>query len=225
MATRLLLVRHGRTQWNHDMRFQGQCDVPLNEEGVRQAELLRDRLRGERLDAVYSSDLARCRRTAEVIAQDRGLPVVTSPALRECGYGLWEGRTLKEIRAEWPETVEARWRDPERVAPPGGEAFAQVRERVTAYLNDVVARHLEANVLVVGHGGCLLAFITGLMHMQLSLGFGFRLDNCSLSVAEFDRHGCRLVSLNDVCHITHEHGFGVPSMPTTEVMGATSAGR
>ncbi len=219
---RLLLVRHGRTEWNRDYRFQGQSDTPLSAEGLHQAALLRKRLKTKRLVAIYSSDLKRCRHTAEVLAEPHGLPVITTHELREASYGEWEGHTLDEIRAKFPETVVARWRDPERVAPSGGESYGQVRRRVTAYLEEVVARHPEGNVLVVSHGGALLAYLTGIMRMQMNLSYGFRLDNCSLTIAEQDANGCRLVTLNDMCHILHGEPFRPPTGDSADAI-ATGA--
>ena len=96
--TTILLARHGETDWNRDRRVQGHTDVPLNDEGRRQAQALSRELDGCRFDAVYSSDLARAIETAEILAEQRGLEVTALPALREKHFGTWEGLTDTETR-------------------------------------------------------------------------------------------------------------------------------
>ena len=91
--TTLLLVRHGETDWNAEGRLQGHTDTPLNDYGRRQAAALGEDLAGDGIDAVYSSDLARARETAEIVAGRLGLPVVLEPGLREKNWGSWEGLT------------------------------------------------------------------------------------------------------------------------------------
>ena len=94
--TTLLLVRHGETDWNAEGRLQGHTDTPLNDYGRRQARTLADELAGEPIDAVYSSDLARARETAEIVGGRLGLTVVVDPGLREKNWGSWEGLTPAE---------------------------------------------------------------------------------------------------------------------------------
>ena len=101
--TTLLLVRHGETDWNRDGRWQGQSDTPLNELGRRQARELAEQLDG--VDVVYSSDLARARETAEILAERAGVEVRLDPRLRERGFGAWEGLTLAEIESGLRPTV------------------------------------------------------------------------------------------------------------------------
>ena len=137
--TELLLVRHGETDWNAEGRLQGHTDRPLSDVGRRQAERLADELAGERLDAVYASDLARARETAEVVAGRLGLPVVLDPDLREKHWGTWEGLTPTE-RA----TVEHV-----------GESSAEHRERTLRALRRIAERHPGGRVLVITHGGSL----------------------------------------------------------------------
>ncbi|MBI4759502.1 MAG: histidine phosphatase family protein, partial [Chloroflexi bacterium] len=99
---RLLLVRHGETDWNAEERYQGTTDVPLSAQGRAQAQALTSRMAGEVLDAIYASDLQRAWQTAEVIAAPHGLPVRPEPRLREIDFGAWEGLTFDEIRQRRP---------------------------------------------------------------------------------------------------------------------------
>jgi broad specificity phosphatase PhoE len=138
-VTTLLLVRHGETDWNAEGRLQGHTDTPLNDYGRRQAGALAEELDGERFDAVYSSDLARARETAEIRGARLGLGVVLEPGLREKNWGTWEGLTPAE-------------RD---VVEYAGETTEAHRERTLRTLLAIAERHLEGRVLVVTHGGSM----------------------------------------------------------------------
>ena len=103
METHVYLVRHGETAWNRERRFQGHQDVPLSPAGLFQAERLAQRLKSETFDAVYSSDLKRAVQTAEIVARELALPVVTLKGLRERSMGEWEGLTQEEVAARFPD--------------------------------------------------------------------------------------------------------------------------
>ena len=152
--TTLLLVRHGETDWNRDGRWQGHADTPLNERGREQARSLAAQLEGgESIAAVYASDLARARETAEIVAAPLGLEVEIDPRLREIDFGSWEGLTTPEIEQRFPEEV-ARWRSNDgSQAFAGGETYAEMGERVVRALSDIAAAHPSQTVLVILHGG------------------------------------------------------------------------
>jgi broad specificity phosphatase PhoE len=153
--TELLLVRHGETDWNRDQRFQGHADPPLNETGRAQARALADDLAAERIDAIYTSDLARARETAELIAERAGVPFVLEPQLREVDVGEWQGLTRLEIAERFPAGMR-NWNERghgwER-----GETYEQLTERVLEALERIVRRHPGERVVVVGHGGTIRA--------------------------------------------------------------------
>jgi len=138
-VTTLLLVRHGETDWNAEGRLQGHTDRPLTDVGRRQAAQLADELAGHGIAAVYASDLARARETAEIVAARLGLPVRLDPGLREKNWGTWEGLTPAE-------------RDGVELV---GETTEAHRERTLAALRRICARHPGERVLVVTHGGSL----------------------------------------------------------------------
>src|SRR5579884_1391455 len=123
--TDLLLVRHGETDWNAEGRLQGHTDRPLSDFGRRQAKELAERLSGERVDAIYASDLARARETAEIVGERLGLPVVIDPDLREKNWGSWEGLTGDERAG-----VEYE-----------GETTEAHRDRVLRAIERIVERH------------------------------------------------------------------------------------
>ena len=153
--TELLLVRHGETDWNRDQRFQGHADPPLNETGREQARALANELAAERIDAIYTSDLARARETAELIAERAGVPFVLEPQLREIDVGEWQGLTRPEIEERFPEGMR-NWHERGH-GWESGETYEQLAERVLAALERIVRRHPGERVVVVGHGGTIRA--------------------------------------------------------------------
>jgi probable phosphoglycerate mutase len=155
LTTHLWVIRHGETAWNAEHRIQGHLDIPLSPTGFRQAACLAERLAHERVDAVYSSELARAWLTALPVAERLGLEVIPEPRLRERCFGVFEGLTLDEIAARHPEAFRLwRARDP-AWAMDGGETGQQLIDRVTAALFDLAARHRGQTVALVTHGGVL----------------------------------------------------------------------
>ena len=157
---RLILLRHGVTDWNREGRYQGQSDTPLNEEGVAQACRLIDMLELEGISRVVSSDLKRASDTARILAEGLQLGSPSYDArLREIDLGQWEGRLAIEIARQDAQAWAARLRDPVNVAAPGGETTLQVAQRVWACLDEIAGQAGEAPVAVVSHG---LALATAL---------------------------------------------------------------
>ena len=151
--TDLIFIRHGETDWNLEGRWQGQADVPLNAAGLAQADLLARQIFDRyQPDAIYSSDLVRARQTAEPLALACGLPVLIDTRLREIHQGEWQGMLVTDIRARYGSEFENRHSDPWRVAPPGGETAAQVRDRLEAAIRDITAAHPQGTVLIFTHG-------------------------------------------------------------------------
>ncbi len=149
--TRLVLIRHGETDWNVEGRYQGQADPPLNGRGVAQAHRLAEALRGVGLEVLYTSPLRRARQTAEVVAEALGLPLYEEPRLMEIHQGDWQGRLRAEIAARYPELFRRWLEEPWSVTPPGGESLAQVQARVYAALDEIIARHPGGCVGLVTH--------------------------------------------------------------------------
>jgi alpha-ribazole phosphatase len=148
----LILIRHGETAWNVEGRYQGQSDVSLNARGKAQIAALGERLRLEKIDQIYSSDLARAVETAQVVAGASDAPLIFDPRLREIDQGEWEGRLLEEIKAADPEAYARRRGDPTNLAPPGGETVGQVQKRVLEALKEILSRHQQGTVAIVSHG-------------------------------------------------------------------------
>ena len=153
--TTILLARHGETDWNHEGRFQGWADPPLNSTGRAQSVDLSVALMAEELAAVYSSPLRRAYETAEVVAASRGLAPVSVDALREVDVGSWSGLTRAEIEQRFPEQY-ARWLDYGQ-GWEDGETYDQMSERVVRALLELAAAHDGQRILAVTHGGPMRA--------------------------------------------------------------------
>lgn len=200
--TRILLVRHGQTEWNREEIFRGGADIPLNETGLKQARALGQRLAGERLSAVYCSPLSRALVTAEVIGGPGGLHPRTVDGLADMNYGEWEGHQHTQVKERYPDLY-ARWTvEPHLVRPPGGEMLEEVRRRATAALSAIAADSPETAVVVVSHR------VVNKLLLCVALGIGddgfwrIRQDTCCLNILERDAGRTSVVLLNDTCHLS-----------------------
>lgn len=197
---RLLLIRHGETEWNRDGRPQGVSDVPLSATGRRQAAALGQALGAEPLVAVYASDLQRARDTATAIAEKQALPIQTDPRLREMNQGIFEGLPIQQLReqhAEWLRTWQV---DPVNVRMPSGETLAEVQIRAVAALAEIQAAHPDGTVAVVAHNFTNLTILCSLLHLDLMHFRHLRVGVASLSRIEFGRWPV-LTALNDTRHL------------------------
>ena len=199
--TRILLLRHGETAWNVERRIQGHLDAPLNQHGRWQARRLGLALQAEDLGAVYSSDLARASDTAEAVAQACGLPVQTDPALRERGFGRFEGLTYDEIERGWPEDS-LRWRQREPgFCVGGGESLTAFSVRCVAAVTRCAVDHPGQAIAVVAHGGVLDCLYRAAAGLELQASRTWALGNASINRLLFHGEGFSLVGWNDVAHL------------------------
>lgn len=199
--TRLLLIRHGETAWNRDTRLQGHLDIPLNDTGLWQAQRVADALRGEAVDAVYASDLARALQTAQAVADALGLPVQTDTGLRERHFGEFQGKTWVEVETLWPEAALAwRQRVPE-FAPPGGESLLALRERVEAAVAALAARHTGQQIALVAHGGVLDVLYRAATRLELQAPRTWTLGNAAINRLLWTDSGPTLVGWGDTSHL------------------------
>ena len=150
-TTRLLLIRHGETDWSRERRFTGARDLPLSSRGRFQSEAVAGALAERPLAAVWTSPLERARSTAEAVAKPHRLEPHVAPAFREMAFGQWEGLTRDEVAARFPEPTQAWVTTPHLVTPPGGETLAQVGARVAAGLEEVLRAHEGVAVVLVTH--------------------------------------------------------------------------
>ena len=200
--TSVLIIRHGETDWNVQGRWQGQSDIPLNENGIEQAHQLAARLKEWPITALYSSDLKRAAGTAEIIAGSLNLTPTYNRAWRERNGGEFEGLTAKELQGH--AEFETR-RSDKHWAPPNGESNVQVVARVTDAFDDLVAGHAGEMVAVVTHGGAIITLLSSILGFPH--GDRARLwvsGNTGFSIVEVTERGAYLVRLNDSAHVNQD---------------------
>ncbi|MFC2025359.1 histidine phosphatase family protein [Chloroflexota bacterium] len=199
--SRLLLVRHGVTEFNSTRRFAGYTDIEMSAAGYQQVERLHNRLASERIDAVYSSDLRRALVTAEVISSGREVDIVPSPDLREINYGDTEGLTFEEISRLSPELAESITNFDLQLEFPGGESFEGFIARTSTFVDRLDKHTPEQTILIVSHSGPLRVLVCHLLGIDQSHWRQFRIDNASLSIVETYPQRTILNLLNDTCHL------------------------
>ncbi len=199
--TRLVLVRHGVTAWNRELRIQGQLDTPLSPTGVLQAERAAKALVAEGLQHIYSSDLQRARATATAIAAATGATVTTHSGLRERGFGQFEGLTHADIEQRWPADAQ-RWRSREPgFNPGGGEALEAFYERCVQCATALAARHPGQAVALVAHGGVLDCLYRAATGQALYARRTWELANATINRLLWHGEGFSLVGWNDAAHL------------------------
>ena len=201
MSLRLIVLRHGSTRWNRERRYQGCVDTPLSEEGRAQVDAVARLLAGRELAAVYASPLGRARETAAAIADHHRLPVLMAPAFREICLGLWEGLTIAEVQARFPELF-ASWRDrPHTVAIPDGERLAHVRERVLEGLDQLLTAHPGKTVCLVSHGVAIRLLILDALGLTPERLWSISVRPAALSELEYSDGWATVHRLNVVSHL------------------------
>lgn len=199
---RVYLVRHGVTEWNQTLRYQGQTDIPLCDFGRQQAASLAERMARLKVDAFYTSDLARAAETAAIVAAPHGLAVEPRTVFREINFGRWEGLTAVQVRDRFGDIYQQWLEKPLGVRPPGGETYAEVAWRTRQGVADLVASHPGRNVVLVAHGGAIRCIIGTALGMDLNLFWKLRTDNASLSIVDYpEPHKGILLLFNDVSHL------------------------
>jgi probable phosphoglycerate mutase len=203
--TNIILIRHGETAWNAERRLQGHLDIPLNEEGERQARLLAEALAPEPIDLVVASDLQRARQTAQAVATLRGMPLQIEPGLRERCYGGFEGLLYSEIEQRFPAEF-AAWqaRDVDAVLPSGknrGESFRQFYARATDAILGLAHTHPGRTLALVAHGGVLECAYRMAGKLPLETPRDFKVYNASVNRFRVIEGELVLDSWGEVAHL------------------------
>jgi ribonuclease H / adenosylcobalamin/alpha-ribazole phosphatase len=199
--TRLVLARHGATAHSAESRFSGRNDLDLDEAGRDQAAALAARVFGD-IAAVISSPLPRARQTADAIAAKLGLRVEEDEHFAELDFGVFEGLTFAEARAQHPDALDA-WLGSPDVAPPHGESFATLARRVRRGRDAVVAAHPDASVLVVTHVSPIKTLVRAALEAPFQSVFRMHLDLASVTVLDYLGDGSASLRLfNDTSHLS-----------------------
>lgn len=186
-TTRLLLVRHGETVANREYRYIGVMDEPLSTQGQSQATQLAGALAMLPVAAVYSSPLQRAYNTALPVAARHTLTVQVADDLRECNFGVWEGLSRTEVIARSPEDAQRlhAWEQNASIAPPGGESFEAMQERVCAAVERLAQAHPDQAIVLVSHVGPIKVLLCAALGAPLSSAFRIFLDPATISVVDW----------------------------------------
>lgn len=197
----IFFVRHGLTDWNAMRRFQGTCDIPLNETGIQQAQAAASRCAQLHIERVYHSKLIRAAKTAEIVAEACKAPLIPCPGFNEVCMGRFQGLTLEEAQAKFPAESAAYFADQEHVAPPEGESMLDLQTRALRALESIEqdAQGCE-RIAVVSHGALLKVLFSQIVGLPLSSFGRFDVSNGSISVIESHNGVRRLITLNDISH-------------------------
>jgi broad specificity phosphatase PhoE len=208
---RLILARHGETEWNRTRRIQGISDIDLNDTGREQAELLALALKDKKVGAIYASPLTRAQDTAQAIARYHDVEITTLFGLREMDAGEVDGLTYKEMAVQHGDFLEKWMTDCASVRPPGGcslpelqdlvwRAIVDIREREG--LREAGARSAPGQVVVaVTHFFPILTTLCKVLGQRISECRRMKLDLASMCTVDFKPSRIVLVSMNDTCHL------------------------
>lgn len=202
MTTRVFLIRHGYTIWNHEFRYQGHTDIELSPEGIIQARDLCKRMRQEKLSAIFSSDLKRAYQTARIIAEPHNLEVQIVPQLKEICFGVWEGLTYEDLQKKYPQELAIWLKTPHLLKIQDAETFAELRDRAVGSLYELVSKFPAAQIAIVSHGGTIAALICGLLKEPLEKMWQYKQKNAALNIIDISKKEATIRSINDTSHLT-----------------------
>jgi len=199
--TRLILVRHGRTEWNRVERFRGRADIKLDEVGIKQAKAAATRISDWQVSAVYSSPLNRALTTAEILAHPFSLEVKLLPAIIDIDYGKWQGLSPEEAAAKDGDLYSKWIESPHKVKFPAGDSLTEVRERAASAMDSLIVQHPKETVVLVSHKVVCQVLILSLLGLDNSHFWQITQDVCAINVFEVRGGIPSAISLNDTCHL------------------------
>ena len=197
---RLYFMRHGETVWNTERRYQGMTDIELSEEGLRQAECAAKRFKNIKIDKIYASPLKRAMKTAEKIAAEKGLEIISEDDFREIHFGEWEGKTVPELTEKYGESYTNFIRDPHKYGFHGEGSVENVINRIKPGIDRLIAEE-KGNVLIVSHGGIIRLMIMYIMGLDSSWFTKMWINNTGVSIIEIKDGRKLLLTLNDSAHL------------------------
>ncbi len=198
--TKIILVRHGETEWNVGEIFRGRSDIELNETGVKQAELLAEYLSAVKIEAVYSSPLKRAIRTAATIASHHKPQIEIAPGLIDLDYGEWQGLPHQEVKDKYEELYTEWINSPDQLTMPGGENLNDVRKRTIGVVYEVIAKY-EGSVVLVSHRVVNKVLICTLLGLDNSHFWNIRQDTCGITTFTYENEQFILTEHNNTSYL------------------------
>ncbi|MDP2719360.1 MAG: histidine phosphatase family protein [Dehalococcoidia bacterium] len=198
---KLVLIRHGQTEWNREERFRGRFDIELNETGRRQADVTGRALRNLGITAVYTSPLLRSLHTASIIGGFTGHEPVSLEDFIDMDFGQWQGLTPGEAKTRDEALYNVWARTPHLAEFPGGESLSQLHERAVSGLSRIREKHPDNTVALISHKVVCVVLICHVMGLDLSHFWQIEKDNCAVSTFEIRRNMLMIGKINDTCHL------------------------
>jgi broad specificity phosphatase PhoE len=199
--TSVYLIRHGQTAWNKEEIFRGRTDIPLDETGLRQAELAGEYFKGMEIHGIYASPLARAWETAQKIAQFHDLKVQPLDGIIDMSFGRWEGHAHQEIQKNDRE-IYRQWREePHKVRLPGGESLEDVRVRTVAALEEAIRLHPGKTLIFVSHRVINKVLICGILGIDNSHFWQISQDPTAINLIQHKNGKYILSLMNETCHL------------------------
>ena len=199
--TRVILIRHGQTEWNRVERFRGRADLSLDETGIKQAKAASDRIARWPVSALYSSPLKRAMMTAQILASPFNLTVQPLDGLLDIDYGKWQGLSLEEAAAQ-DNSLYVKWlNSPQQVQFPGGETLQGVRNRATNAIHDVIEQNRGKTAVMVSHMVVCKVLLCAVLGLDNSHFWQIAQNVCAINIID-DKGGVLVTALiNDTCHL------------------------
>ena len=203
----IFFVRHGLTDWNIQRRFQGTCDIPLNEAGIEQARTAAARCAKLGFERIDHSTLLRASQTAQIISSQSGTPLFPCSGFNEVCLGAFQSLNHEQAQSQYPQAYAQYFADRINAAPPGGESLSPVQQRALAAL-EVVERESAGceRIAVVSHGALLKTLLGAIAGIPLEHFARFDVSNGSISVIESKEGRRRLITLNAMAHFGDPYG-------------------
>ena len=199
--TRVYLVRHGQTEWNRELRFRGRADIPLNENGHKQASAIADTLKDKGISAIYTSPLRRSIETARPVGVVFHIETTTVQGLIDINYGEWEGLAYDEVRQRYA-TLYREWEErPNLVTFPNGESLDDVRGRAFSAFTEIVEKNSGKSILIIPHRVINKVLLCALLGLSNAHFWSILQDTACINVIEYSDRRFVLVKMNDTCHL------------------------
>lgn len=198
----LFLVRHAESIWNKEQRIQGRKDPGLDDVGICQAKALAKRLKEEHIEVIYSSGLRRCSQTARIISKETKAPIKFLTGIEEIILGKWQGKTVEEVRKEYPKAYK-KWLDaPSKARIPGWEGIPKFMRRVDRTFEFILNSDSATSICVVTHWGVIAAYFSKLLNTSFDWLFKrVRVDNCGISKVCYKDGKAIIQHINDTRHL------------------------
>lgn len=196
----IILVRHGETQWNRELVFRGRKDIPLNERGLLQAQAIGEALRSKKIDAIYSSPLARAIETARPLSESLKIEIKLHKGLVDANFGKWEGKAVSQVEKEYPELFKIWKEKPWEIEFPAGESYKEIADRSYKALLDIAQAHKDQTVAIFTHRFILKVLVCEAIGLKKGF-WNIFLSTGSISELWYEDKKFVLAKLNDTSHL------------------------